>query len=398
MSGSFPDAFSRLPDCIVLAGGGTGGHLMPGLAVANELRQRGVRRLIFVGAQRGLEARLVPPAGFELELLDIGGLRNLGWRRQWQSLASLPTAILRCRRLLLASRAAAVLGIGGYASGPMLVAARWCGTPLVLLEINTRPGLANRLAGGWARAVAVAFAESAPFFSRSVLTGLPVRAEFLAPAPDSANSPAALSGAALRLLCFGGGQGARALNLAMLGLAAAWGAAAEEREIIHQTGAQEWDRMRDAYQQLPGECLPAGPGEKDGLFYRHGGLQLRALPFIADMASAMRRARMVVCRSGAGTLAELAAMGRPAVLVPYPASADNHQLHNARAFVTAGAALLLEQDRLSPQNLEKLLFELQADPQRLAAMSSAARALARPRATAAIADLVLRFARSPAGN
>ncbi len=372
-------AGAALPECIVIAGGGTGGHLMPGLAVAAELRRRGVRRLIFVGTARGLETRLVPAAGFELECIRIGGLINLGWRRQLQTLTSLPGAILDCRRRLRAARPAAVLGIGGYASGPMLAAARWDGVPLVLLEINTRPGLANRLAGDWARATAVAFAEAAAYFPRSVVTGLPVRAEFL-----QAEGPAP-TGAPLRLLCFGGGQGARTINAAVLGLAAAWGEVAEPREIVHQTGAGEWESMRSAYARLPGQITEAS----EALVYRHGGLELRAQPFIAEMAAAMRRAHLAVCRSGAGTLAELAAMGLPAVLIPFPAAADQHQLHNARAFATAGAAVVLEQAQLTPPALETIVFDLVSHPARMAAMRASARALARPDATSRIADLVL---------
>ncbi len=374
-----------LPACLVIAGGGTGGHLMPGLAVAHELRARGVGRIIFAGTERGLETRLVPAAGFELVTVEVGGLKNVGWRRQAETLASLPRAVLQSKQLLESSRAAAVLGIGGYASGPMLAAARWRRVPLVLLEINTRPGLANRLAGGWARSTAVAFAEAAPYFPRSVLTGLPVRAEFLAPAPPAA----AAADAPLRLLSFGGGQGARAINYAVLGLAALWGDSPAPREILHQTGAREWDAMREAYARLPGGCQ----AEDGGLHYRRGGLDLRAVPFIERMAEAMQRAEIVVCRSGAGTLAELAALGRPAVLIPFPAAADQHQLHNARALAQAGAAQILPQDQLTPQALETQLLELHAHPERRTAMSAVLRSLAHPDATRRIADLVLAAAR-----
>ncbi len=370
---------------VIIAGGGTGGHLIPGLAVARELVARGVRRIVFVGTARGVERTLVPAAGFDLELIEVGGLKQVGWRKTWRTLRALPKAVSQCRRILRATAAPVVLGIGGYASGPMLLAAARAKRRVVLLEINARAGLANRLAARWADAAAVAFPETARQFRRGVVTGVPVREAFFAAADQAPESPPLV-------LVFGGSQGARAINLAMVEAARIWNAKGLGIRAIHQTGGGEYNRVLGLYRQAGVEVAAAGG---DGEAARGKGdptvttTEITVRPFIDDMAGAMAAAALVVCRSGASTLGELAAAGRAAVLIPFPGAADDHQLRNARTYESAGAAAVLEQKDLSGARLAAEIEGLLAAPERRAAMAAAVRQWARPGAAAAIADLVL---------
>lgn len=369
---------------MIIAGGGTGGHLMPGLAVARELMAQGAGRIVFVGTERGVERTLVPAAGFDLELIQIGGLKGAGWRKTWRTLRALPKAVMQCRRILRETQAPVVLGIGGYASGPMLLAAARARRRLVLLEINARAGLANRIAARWADAAAVTFPETARELRRTVVTGVPVREEFFrvgAWATEAA-TPA-------RLLVFGGSQGARAINEAMVAAARIWNAKGMEIAVTHQTGGGEYNRVLASYRQaeIAVTEMPEAGLEEDGK-----GITVR--PFIDHMAEAMGRAALIVCRSGASTLGELAAAGRPALLIPFPAAADQHQLRNARAYEGSGAAAVLEQRELTGERLAAEVEALLAAPERRRAMAAAIRAWARPGAAAAIANLVLMTAAS----
>ncbi len=342
------------PPTYVLAGGGTGGHLVPALAVARELAAGGAR-VVFVGTARGLETRLVPEAGFELRQIRIGGLKTGSAGRRLRTLAQLPGAVWQSRALLEQLRPQAVLGIGGYASGPVLAAARLRRIPLVLMEVNVRAGLANRWAGRWARSVAVNFAATAPEFRHAQVTGIPVREAFFA-LGDQPLPPAGV-------LVTGGSQGAHAINEAVRALAAAL-----PQPLLHQTGTADCAACAAAYAPLGGRA--------------------RAVAFVADMAQAMAEAAVVVARAGASTLGELAAARRPAILIPYPGAADQHQLRNARAYAAAGAAVVLEQHELTPERLRAAIASLLAAPERLAAMRAAAASQARPAAARAIAELV----------
>ncbi|MGH9467154.1 MAG: undecaprenyldiphospho-muramoylpentapeptide beta-N-acetylglucosaminyltransferase [Terriglobales bacterium] len=345
---------------IVIAGGGTGGHLMPGLAVARALRDRGAGDITFVGTARGLEARLVPEAGFRLRLISISGLKSGGKLRRLGSVLQLPGAVGQSARILRQTGAKVVLGIGGYASGPVLAAAALLRVPIVVLEVNAQTGLANRLAARWVRVAAVNFPETARDFRRAEVTGIPVRAEFFQ-AREEATPPL--------VLVFGGSQGAHALNQATQVMTPRVGF-----RILHQTGERDYASVAAAYAGL--------------------GARVRAVPFIGDMAGAMGEAAVVVCRSGASTLGELAAARKPAILVPYPAAADQHQLRNARAYARAGAAMLLEQAELTPASLERAVAELLADPQRREKMRAALAPFAHPGAAEAIADMVAQHMRT----
>lgn len=368
---------------VVIAGGGTGGHLIPGLAVARELVARGVGRIVFVGTERGVERTLVPAAGFDLELIQIGGLKGASWRKTWRTLRALPKAVMQCRRILRQTRAPVVLGIGGYASGPMLLAAARAGRGLVLLEINARAGLANRIAARWADAAAVTFPETARELRRAVVTGVPVREAFFR--IGEIGEPTATTP---RLLVFGGSQGARAINNAMVEAARIWNAKGMNLAVTHQTGGGEYNRVLASYRQAGIAVATAEDPEADGPPDK--GITVR--PFIDNMAEAMGRAALMVCRSGASTLGELAAAGRPSVLIPLPTAADQHQLRNAQAYAASGAAVLLEQRELTGERLAAEVQALLGAPEQRQAMARAVRAWARPGAAAAIADLVLRTA------
>ena len=347
-----------MPTAIVIAGGGTGGHLMPGLAVARALREAGAGPIVFVGTARGLEARLVPAAGFALETIVIGGLKTGGAWRRLATLAQLPRAVAHSVGLLRRLRARVVLGIGGYASGPVLAAAALLRVPVVVLEVNAKTGLANRWAAPWVSTAAVNFPETAQDFRRAVVTGIPVRAEFFRAAAAPPGPPDPL------VLVTGGSQGAHALNQAVMAMAPQ-----VALRLLHQTGTADQAACQAAYAGLGGRA--------------------QAVAFVDDMAAAMAQAALVVSRSGASTLGELAAAGRPAILIPFPGAADQHQLRNAQAYARAGAAVVIEQAELTAAGLGASIAALLAAPERLQAMRQAVAAFAHPRAAEEIAALVL---------
>ena len=352
---------------VVIAGGGTGGHLMPGLAVARELREAGAQ-VRFVGTARGLEATLVPEAGYELELIQIAGFKGRGWRQRLATAGRLPVAVAQSVAILRRARAQVVFGIGGYASGPTLAAAALMRIPVVVLEVNATTGLANRLAARWVKAAAVNFPETGRDFPRAHIevTGIPVRRAFFAVA-----EAAAAPGPPL-VLAFGGSQGAHALNRVFAALVRSDQLTVRWR---HQTGRADYADIAAGYAQL--------------------GERARAEAFIRDMPEAMAAAAVVVCRAGASTLGEIAAAGRAAILVPFPAAADQHQLRNAQAFARAGAAVLLEQREMTSATLAETISQLLNDDRRRRAMAEAARGFAHPRAAQQIAGLILAAAAHP---
>lgn len=352
----------------MIAGGGTGGHLFPGLALAAELSRRDAgHQVMFVGTRRGLEARRVPAAGYRLATIEVRGLKGHGLLGWLGGLLRLPRAVLQAWRVISGFRPEVVVGVGGYASAPVVMAAWLRRRPVVLLEQNALPGFTNRVLGRLARAVVVAFGEAESFFARRKvhLLGNPVRAELLRaagqPLPGRRN-----------LLIFGGSQGARALNQALPPALQQASRRLGGLNIRHQTGEPDYQQVYDHYQRL--------------------GLEVRVERFIEDMAQALQWADLVICRAGATTVAELAVMGRPAVLVPYPYAADDHQTINARALVSAGAARLLPQRDLNPERIEQLLVQLFEQPGQLEQMARAAASLGRPDAAARIADLCLELA------
>ena len=359
---------------ILIAGGGTGGHIIPALAVARELKARHSAEVLFVGTARGLESRLVPQAGFNLELIKVGPLNQVSLLTKLRTIAELPLSLVACSRIIHDFRADAVFGVGGYASGPAMGAAILRGVPTMAFEPNAVPGMANRLVGKRVRAAAVNFPPAARWFRNAEVTGIPVRPEFFAVQPPSPQSPP-------RLLIFGGSQGARIFNTLMPPLAKSLLEAVPGLTLLHQAGARHAEVTRAAY-----EASGADPA------------RWRVEAFLDNMAEQFAAAHLVMARSGASTVAELAAAGKPALLIPFAAAADNHQRSNAEVMVQAGAAVMLEEHQLAQSNaltnavLLETLCALLTDADRLAAMAIHAKEQARPGAAERIADTLAQLA------
>ena len=360
-------ATANAPLHVLLAGGGTGGHVFPALAVGEELAARGWR-VSFVGMTGGLEERLVTERGVPFQGLPARPLVGRGPLGQARALATLAGSALAARRLVRESGANIVLGTGGYVSAPAVLGARMAGRPVLLLEPNGRAGVANRWLSRFATAAAVGYRETAADLKcPSWVTGVPVRSAFFSvPAEPPAGPP--------RLLVLGGSQGAKQVNEALPAAAARLIARFPEIRIVHQAGARNLEEARAGYER-------AGAGAP----------HVEVVPFLDDVAGAMAASHLLVSRAGAITLAEICAAGRASLLVPLAIS-KGHQVDNARLIVDAGAAEMIPSDQLSPERLAARLEELLADRGRLAAMGRAARVLARPRAAADIADRVAEIA------
>jgi UDP-N-acetylglucosamine--N-acetylmuramyl-(pentapeptide) pyrophosphoryl-undecaprenol N-acetylglucosamine transferase len=357
---------------ILIAGGGTGGHIIPALAVARELVARHQAEVLFVGTARGLEGKLVPDAGFPLRLIEIGPLNAVPLLTRLKTVVAMPGAIASCRNILREFHPGAVFGVGGYASGPIMATALLLKLPTMVFEPNAMPGLVNRWVGKRVNAAAVNFEAATGWFRNCEVTGIPVRPAFFSlPQPDPAHP---------HLLVFGGSQGARILNQNLPRVAARLLEAVPNLTILHQSGMRHVDVTEAAYRQSGAD--PA---------------RWRVQPFIDDMPASFARASLVMARSGASTVAELAAAGKPALLVPFAAAADGHQKKNAEAMVAAGAAVMLEEPKLgsTPEQEARLLAELIAlfaNPDRLARMAAAARTQAHPDAAERIAARLVELA------
>lgn len=354
---------------ILVAGGGTGGHLFPGIALVEELRRRLDVDVLFVGTARGIEARVIPERGDALELLDVTPLKGRSVGGLIESLGKLPGAMSRAASVVRQHRADLVVGVGGYASGPVLAAAAAMGTPTALLEQNAHLGLTNKMLAKVVGRAYLSFEETRGTFGKKArVVGNPVRAELAAWAKRASADPEGFESRASRILVIGGSQGAKALNETVpAGLAKL---APELKRlglrVVHQTGAAMRDEVAERYAAL--------------------GLQADVVSFIDDMAQAYASAAVVIARAGATTLAELQAIGRPSILVPYPFAADDHQTKNAKVLVDAGAALAIAQDQLTTESLTEALGGLLADDGARRAMAEAARRRGKPEAAAAIVD------------
>jgi UDP-N-acetylglucosamine--N-acetylmuramyl-(pentapeptide) pyrophosphoryl-undecaprenol N-acetylglucosamine transferase len=349
----------RRPLRVLVAGGGTGGHLYPGIAIADEIRTAG-GDAVFVGTSRGLESKLVPAAGFPLELVRVSGLKRMGLAGLLRGLVRLPGAFVESARILSRHRPDVVLGVGGYASGPLVFAAALLGYPTAIQEQNSLPGFTNRMLGRLVRRVFVAFDDAAARFARRKVRffGNPVRRSFLERA-----AAAAATDDARAIVILGGSQGSRAVNELASGMVRVLDARGRLPPVIHQTGAGELGDMQVNYAALGYE----------------GKVDVRA--FIDDMPAVLGKAAVCVARAGALTLAELAIMRRPAILIPLPTAADDHQTKNALAFERAGAAVVLPQAEASATRLADLVDEIMQHPARRAEMAEAMGSLARAGAT-----------------
>jgi UDP-N-acetylglucosamine--N-acetylmuramyl-(pentapeptide) pyrophosphoryl-undecaprenol N-acetylglucosamine transferase len=362
------------PVRVLIAGGGTGGHLYPGIAIAEEVTARPGGEILFVGTARGLETRLVPAAGFSLELLDVSGLKRTGLMAMLKGLFKLPRAFLASRAILQRYRPDLVIGVGGYASGPMVLTAALTGYPTAIQEQNSHPGFTNRVLGRFVRRVFVAFEEARRHFdgAKTELVGNPVRRRFFTarggPGSDGGAQTGAGAGAGGQVLVVGGSQGARAVNDLLIPAAQVLSQRGALPRILHQTGPADEARIRDKYQAL-------GLGER-----------VEVRPFIDDMPAELAQSRLVVARAGALTLAELAITGCPAILIPLPTAADDHQTRNAAEFQRAGAALVMPQASATAVALADKISELLGDETTRARMAAAMATLGRPDAARQIVD------------
>jgi len=350
---------------LLVAGGGTGGHVFPGIALAEEVMGRHPENdAVFVGTARGLEAVVVPAAGFPIELVEVRGLKGKGLLSLLGGLLLLPGAFVRCLRILRRWRPDVVVGVGGYASGPVVLAAWLLRIPTAVQEQNAYPGLTNRLLGPFVNAVFTAFPEAGRWFApRKVFQlGNPIRRQLL----DNYMRPSAPHDRP-RLLVFGGSQGAHALNMRVVEALVHLADLRDRLEVIHQTGPRD----REAVEKATGAC----------------GFQPHVQEFITDMSAAYAAADLVVCRAGATTLAELTVCKKPSILVPFPAAADNHQVMNARSLVDAGAAVMIEERDLTGELLAAEIRAILTSPERREAMARAAGRLGSPQAAVEIADV-----------
>lgn len=350
---------------LMIAGGGTGGHIYPAMAIARAWLDRDPanRRVVFVGTERGLEKTIVPKAGFPLEFIDVGGLKGKGGVDLIKNVLRLPRGFFQAFGLVKKHAPSLVLGVGGYSSGPVITAARLRGVPTLIHESNAFPGLANRVVARFVTGVAVAFAEAGARMKRkdAVVTGNPIRAEFFTAAAQQPGSH--------RLLLFGGSQGSRILNNTMT---AALASLQPPLEIVHQTGPGDLQNVQEAYRTSP-------------------FADARVVPYLDPMAGEIAAAALVISRAGAMTIGELAAAGRPAILIPFAAATNNHQELNARAVEKAGGAVVITERELTPDVLARTVSELMANRERLTAMGAAAKKLAAPDATKNIVDFIERI-------
>jgi UDP-N-acetylglucosamine--N-acetylmuramyl-(pentapeptide) pyrophosphoryl-undecaprenol N-acetylglucosamine transferase len=361
-----------MPMRVLIAAGGTGGHIYPGIAVAKELLRRDPEAVVrFVGTARGLETRLVPRAGFELSLIESAGLKNVGALGKLKGLLLLPKSFLAARRLIGEFRPDVVVGAGGYVSGPVLLTAALTGIRTLVMESNALPGFTNRQLARFVDAAAVSFEESLPFFrGKGVVTGNPVRREFFE-IPGKGRDPERFS-----VLAFGGSQGARAINDAVLSALAHLGGHKGVLRFVHQTGEADFERVRAGYEAAD------------------WGGQAEVRKYIDDMVAQFAAADLVVCRAGATTTAELIAAGKASLMIPFPFAADDHQRKNAEALERAGASVMVLQQDATGERLAREIGALAENPERVTRMEEAARGLARGDAAVAAVDLMERLVAS----
>ena len=349
---------------VLIAAGGTGGHIYPGIAVAKEIMRRDAgSEVLFVGTTRGLETRIVPENGFQLSLINSAGLKNVGLVGKLKGLAVLPKSFLEARQLLKEFKPDVVVGAGGYVSGPVLMMASLMRIPTLVMDSNALPGFTNRRLAMFVDKAALTFEEAVPFFGKKgVVTGNPVRKEFFAISePESSDK--------VRLLIFGGSQGARAINNAMTDALPKLSIVPDSLEITHQTGDADFEKVREVYD-------------------RAGWDRADVRRYISDMVSEFAKSDLIICRAGATTCAELAAAGKASIMVPLPTAADDHQRKNAEAMQHAGASRMILQSDLNGDTLAKEISDLIASPDAISIMEASAKKMARSDAAEATVDLL----------
>lgn len=354
----------KRPLKLLVAGGGTGGHVFPAIAVAKEWLSRGQEReVVLVGTQRGLEMKLVPQAGLPLETLRAAGLKGKGGLTLVKNFATLAPGMLDAFAILRRHQPVAAFGVGGYAAGPMLLATWLGGVPNVIFEPNAEPGFTNKALAKLSRRIATGYENTVRTFGKkAVVTGNPVRAEFFAIVPRAPQKP-------LRLLITGGSQGALPINRAFVDAMDLLAARKSELNIVHQTGERDYDAVRTAYA-------------------RREFLSAEVVPFLGNMAERFAWADLIVCRAGAITASEVAASGRAAVFIPFGRATDSHQLRNAQEMAQAGAGRLITEPELTAERLTREIFALLDQPQQLEQLAANARRLGKPNAARDIVDLI----------
>jgi UDP-N-acetylglucosamine--N-acetylmuramyl-(pentapeptide) pyrophosphoryl-undecaprenol N-acetylglucosamine transferase len=351
---------------VMIAAGGTGGHIYPGIAVAQEIMRRDENSKVqFVGTARGLETRLVPQAGFELSLIESAGLKNVSLGARMKGVALLPKSFLSARRLMRQFQPDVVVGAGGYVSGPVVLTAALTNRPTLVMESNALPGWTNRVLARFVDRAAVSFEQALPYFrGKAKVTGNPVRREFFE-IPPKRREPGRFS-----LLVFGGSQGARAINDAMIAALPGFNDLPVTLRIKHQTGVADFEKVNAAY-------AAAGWSE-----------QANVSSYIDNMMADFAQADLVICRAGATTTAELIAAGKASIMIPFPFAADDHQRKNAEALEAAGAARMILQENLSGDRLAAAIEKLVQAPEELSRMEEASRKLAHGDAAAAAVDMI----------
>ena len=347
----------------IIAGGGTGGHLNPGIAVAREIERRHPNaQILFVGAERGIETRLVPQEGFQLRTLPVGGIKREAWTTQLRNLAATVSGIFKAKRILREFNPDVVIGVGGYASFPMMTAAILKRYPCLVMEQNALPGLANRVVGKYVDFAAVSDPGTRSFFGdRAVVTGNPIRPQFKAIPPKTHEAP-------YTLLVFGGSQGAQAINKAVRESLPFLKASKVPLRFVHQTGEKQLDEVGKAYQAA--------------------GFEADVRAYFDDFHKQYAAADLILSRAGASTVAEVKAAGRAAILVPLPSAADDHQTKNAQAMVDQGAAIMIRNADLSGESLAETLRSLFSDTDRIVQIERNAQRIAVLDAEKRIVDLV----------
>lgn len=361
---------------VLIAAGGTGGHIYPGIAVAREILRRDSSAVVrFVGTARGLESRLVPKSGFELSIIESAGLKNVGVGGTLRGLVLLPKSFFAARRVIRDFRPDIVVGAGGYVTGAVLLTAALMKLPTLVMDSNALPGWTNRVLARFVDKAAVSFAEALPYFrGKGVLTGNPVRQEFfeIPPKPRGQST--------FSVLVFGGSQGARAINEAMLQALPHLADQKHRLHMVHQTGEAEHDKVKRGYE--------SESWSKNSEVRR----------YIDDMMTEFAKADLVVCRAGATTTAELVAAGKAAIMIPFPLAADDHQRKNAEALQTAGAARMILQKDLSGERIAAEIHSLLEAPHKIEEMENASRKLGRPDAAAVTVDLMEALIKGRAQN
>jgi UDP-N-acetylglucosamine--N-acetylmuramyl-(pentapeptide) pyrophosphoryl-undecaprenol N-acetylglucosamine transferase len=354
---------------IVIAGGGTGGHLFPGIAIAEEILARGNNhKVVFIGTKKGIEHRMLGQLGYELQEIDVEGIKGRGLKALINAAYQIPHSMWQSRQILKRFCPDVVIGVGGYASGPAVVAARFLGIPTAIAEQNAIPGITNRILSKFAKLIFVTYAQTQEWFPQSKVTvsGNPVRKVFAVGRVGSQEKKVR------QLLIFGGSQGAAAINKNVIAMIPQLQKMKDKVRVLHQTGDREFQIVKQAYEQY--------------------GLDAQVTPFIVNMADAYAQADLIICRAGATSLAEIAATGKAAILIPFPFAANDHQTKNAEVLDCAGAAVIIKEHELTGENLFGVIEELLSNRKKLLRMEDASAKLGNIKAAAKIVDACMELA------